>query len=152
MFQSSRIPSGILPRQTSSACSPSSASAISNSSPSRIRRATLRMTLESSTTKQVFIASSFWRPKVAVSTHRPLYVLVRSCRLGMSTDIEHPVHVEHDQEIAVEAMHARRDPREPRVKVHGIALEASHLQPDHFPDRIDQQAIGLALALDPDRH
>jgi hypothetical protein len=30
------------------------------------------MTLESSTTKQVFIASSFWRPKVAVATHRPL--------------------------------------------------------------------------------
>src|SRR5215475_894631 len=130
MFQSSRIASGILPRQASSACSPSSASAISNSSPSRIRRATLRMTLESSTTKQVFIASSFWRPKVAVATHRPLYVLsarlVRSCRLGMSTDIEHPVHVEHDQEIAVEPMHACRDAREPRVEVHGIALKASH--------------------------
>src|SRR5258705_2934761 len=111
MFQSSRIPSGILPRQASSACSPSSASEISNSSPSRIRRATLRMTLESSTTKQVFIASSFLRPKVAVATHRPHSALrlVRSRRLGMIAYIELPVHVELDQMIAVEAIHDRRD-------------------------------------------
>src|SRR5204863_1529088 len=60
MFQSSSTASGMRPRQASSACSPASASEISNSSPSRIRRATLRMTLESSTTRQVFIAASLF--------------------------------------------------------------------------------------------
>src|SRR5215467_8810926 len=152
MFQSSRMASGILPRQTSSACSPSSASAISNSSPSRIRRATLRMTLESSTTRQVFIASFF------LATMSPLPLTVRfslpvcSRRFGVSTDIEYPVHIEHDQEIAIEAMHARRYPRQPGVEIDGIALAARGRQPHHLADRVDQEAVGLALALDPDRH
>jgi hypothetical protein len=58
MFQSSRMPSGIRFRHASTASSPFSASAISNSSPSRILLATLRMTLESSITKNVFMVSS----------------------------------------------------------------------------------------------
>src|SRR5437867_1851333 len=152
MFQSSRMASGILPRQTSSACSPSSASAMSNSSPSRIRRATLRMTLESSTTRQVFIASFFLATTVAVATHRPLSRPEPSRRLGMSANIENPVDVEHDQEIAIEPMHARRHPRKPSVEIDGIALAARRGQPDHLADRIDQEPIGLALAFDSDRH
>src|SRR5262245_3844532 len=138
--------SGILPRQTSSACSPSSASAISNSSPSRMRRATLRMTLESSTTRQVFITSFF----LATVSPLPLPVgLSRpacSRRLGVSANIENPVHIEHDQEIAIEAMHTRRYSREPRVEVDGIALAACRRQPDHLADRVDQEAVGFALA------
>src|SRR5262247_1497329 len=126
MFQSSRIASGILPRQASSACSPSSASAISNSSPSRIRRATLRMTLESSTTKQVFIASFFLATNRRRCHSPSASVFVRSRRLVVFTDFVHPFHVEHVQEFAIEAIHARRDTREPRVEVHGIALEAAH--------------------------
>src|ERR1700728_4739174 len=55
MFQSSRIASGNPRLQTTSSFSPSSASTIWKSRPSRIRLATFRMTLESSTTRHVFI-------------------------------------------------------------------------------------------------
>src|SRR5262249_6704314 len=48
MFQSSRIASGILARHASIAFCPSAASAIAKESPSRMRRATMRMTFESS--------------------------------------------------------------------------------------------------------
>ena len=56
MFQSSSTPSGILRLQASRASLPSAASSISNSSSWSIFRATKRMTLESSTTRQVFMA------------------------------------------------------------------------------------------------
>src|SRR5688572_2098028 len=100
MFQSSRTASGILPRQTSIACSPSSASTISNSSPSRILRATFRMTLESSTTKQVFIATL--TPLHAVTD--TVFVDRFSCRLGSRRDVEYPVDIENHQKLAVEPM------------------------------------------------
>src|SRR5208282_945753 len=58
MFQSSRIASGNPRLQTSNAFSPSSASTIWKSNPSRIRLATLRMTLESSTTRHVLMFAS----------------------------------------------------------------------------------------------
>src|ERR1700687_1225312 len=58
MFQSSRIASGNPSLQTSSAFSPSSASMIRKSRPSRMRLATFRMTLESSTTRHVLISAS----------------------------------------------------------------------------------------------
>src|SRR5258708_31999813 len=130
MFQSSNTASGIWARQTSSACSPSSASTIWNSRPSRIRRATLRMTLESSTTKQVFITTSLYIsagsiplntciPALAFqhlhsSTGIPELALIptlalrptasRSRRLGARADVEHPADVEDDHAPAVEAM------------------------------------------------
>src|SRR3974377_1087763 len=86
MFQSSRIASGSLRRHAFSACSPSSASSICNSSPSRMRRATLRMTLESSTTKQVRIDYSSY----------PLY-----CGRG-GFDLQHAVHVAYHKQMTVE--------------------------------------------------
>src|SRR5450759_3141083 len=64
--------------QASSACSPSSPSTISNSSPSRIRRATLRMTLESSTIKHVFIAHPRYLCSKVQQTFLVLTVMPRS--------------------------------------------------------------------------
>src|ERR1043165_8848316 len=98
MFQSSRIASGNCLRQASSACPPSSASTIWNSSPSRMRRATLRMTLESSTTKHVFmcVSSCFNDPSVAVS-----------CREYLAADVENTVDIDHDKQLSVQAVNAR---------------------------------------------
>src|SRR2546423_7279558 len=97
MFQSSNTASGILLRQLSSACSPSSASAISNSSPSRIRRATFRMTLESSTTRQVFITTSLFRFRLTVKYSQQFFPLHCSCRLSAHSNIENTLDVENDQ-------------------------------------------------------
>src|SRR5262245_38096464 len=108
MFQSSRTASGILARQASSACSPSSASVISKSSPSRMRRATFRMTLESSTTRHVFIAT-LAPLQAVIDTH---FLAAFSCRLGSRRDVEHPIDVENDQQLALEPVHTGRHARE----------------------------------------
>src|SRR6185436_7596939 len=100
MFQSSSTASGNALRQCSSATCPSSASMILKSSPSRIRRATLRMTLESSTTKQVFIAPP---PSQNAARTSPAvrYTLCSRChRFGGG--IQHIVHVEYDHQLTVE--------------------------------------------------
>src|SRR5476651_2165899 len=107
MFQSSRIASGNWRLQASSACSPSSASSILKSSPSRIRRATLRMTLESSTTKQVFI----------IVPHH-VYLQVRpanycqfefksslSCSSLFRAYIKHAIDIDQQQQLPVQAVY-----------------------------------------------
>src|SRR5882672_10047588 len=153
MFQSSSTASGMPTRQTSSACSPSSASLISNSSPSRIRRATLRMTLESSTIRQVFIAPSL-RCRAggpAPLFHAAIQIPCRaSCRLGPGTDLEHTVDIENDEQAPIEPIHARRDTSEPAVEIDRVVLAASRMKLEHLADRIDQQAIGLTPAFDSD--
>src|SRR5947207_8011830 len=137
MFQSRSTASGMRARQTSSACSPSSASWFSNSSPSRIRRATLRMTLESSTTRQVFITPSlFYRapPRTVIVFRRS--DSRTSCRLRMNAEVEDPVHVEDNQKASVESVYASRHTREPRVQIDRIVLAASRLELEHLADCI----------------
>src|SRR5476649_2607481 len=102
MFQSSRIASGSWRLQASSACSPSSASTIWNSSPSRIRRATLRMTLESSTTKHVFIVVPH-SVYLQVPSYKPFRILKASrrdwpCSAILAADIENAVDIDHHQQ------------------------------------------------------
>ncbi len=58
MFQSSSTASGMAARHHARASMPSAASAISKPMSSRTRRATLRITRLSSTTRQVFTACS----------------------------------------------------------------------------------------------
>src|SRR5215813_12269743 len=107
MFQSSRTASGIERLQASSAFSPSSASTIWKSRPSRMRRATFRMTLESSTTRHVLMAAS-----LACSPAGTLsFQLVASssdalCRLRFRREFEHAIDVEDDHELAVETVDA----------------------------------------------
>src|SRR5215471_14841007 len=108
MFQSSSTASGSWRLQCSSAFSPSSASMIWKSRPSRIRRATLRMTLESSTTRHVLIlrplASSSSLTGRSQSTSNLLrYAL---CRLHFRREFEDAIDVEDDHELAVEAVDA----------------------------------------------
>src|SRR4029077_7528406 len=98
MFQSSRIASGNCFLQASSACSPSSASTIWNSSPSRIRRATLRITLESSTTKHVFIA----HPRYFRSKVQTFLFHTHSCRDRTSADVENAVDIDDDKQLSIQ--------------------------------------------------
>src|SRR5580692_11038519 len=115
MFQSSRMASGNCRLQVSMASSPFSASVIWKSSPSRIRRATLRMTLESSTTKQVFIMSSLHASRA------------------------HPVDVENDQEVPLEPVHARGDAAEIAIEIDRVGLALVVGQLEHFADRVDEK-------------
>src|SRR5436305_12930818 len=106
MFQSSSTASGNAPRHCSRACCPSSASMILKSRPSRIRRATLRMTLESSTTRQVFIAPPpSPKPTTAAPASRYAWTLRRHRFGGGVEDI---VDVEDDHQLTVEPVHAAR--------------------------------------------
>src|ERR1700753_1187919 len=105
MFQSSRIASGNVRLQNSSAFSPSSASAIWKSSPSRMRRATLRMTLESSTTRHVLmLAPQTFVSDISISTS--VAGIARLRRFQLRRDFKNAIHVEHDHQLAVEAMDA----------------------------------------------
>src|SRR5580700_1578139 len=138
MFQSSRMASGNCRLQVSMASSPFSASMIRKSRPSRIRRATLRMTLESSTTKQVFITSSLQ----ASRAHPPRFhshpnsdslsspALSRRRRFGAK--IEHPVDIEDDQQLAVEPINPRRNAAKVAVEIDRIRLALAVRQLEHF--------------------
>src|SRR5215203_6181599 len=144
MFQSSRIASGKPRWHAPSACSPSSASVIENSMPSRMRRATFLMTLESSTTKQLFILPTPFE-LLNVPT-------VASCGNGTVPDVQHAVDVEHDHELAFEPVDAGGDPRQPRIEIGGLGLAGAVAKRHHLADRVDQEAIGFALELNADRH
>src|SRR5581483_7125143 len=153
MFQSSRIASGRPRLQASSAFSPSSASMIWKSSPSRMRRATLRMTLESSTTRHVLILApqqQFPFREILVSTL--LDAAARLRRLQLGHDFKHAIDVEHDHELTVEAMDTTGELGHTRVEIDRIFLTAVFRQPQHLADLVDQQAIGLAAQVDADRH
>src|SRR5438552_15937463 len=122
MFQSSRIASGNPRLQTSSAFWPSSASRIWKSRPSRMRLATFRMTLESSTTRHVLIsASASSRKGTFPLQFKFTHVL---CRQHVRCDFEHAVDVEHDHELAVEAMHAASEFCHARIEVDWVFLPA----------------------------
>src|ERR1700675_4092869 len=137
MFQSSRIASGNPRLQTSSAFSPSSASTIWKSSPSRMRLATFRMTLESSTKRHVLIFSlcffqtqngAFPFPTVSASLPPVL------CRQHVKHDFEHAIDVEDDHELAVEAMHAAGEFGHAGIEVDGVFLPALVGKFQHLAD------------------
>src|SRR6185295_6448108 len=107
MFQSSKTASGSWRLQASSALAPSSASMIWKSRPSRIRRATLRMTLESSTTRHVLIFGLYFHsPKGTF----PIWLFCASlfflCRHQIRHDFEDAIDVEYDHELTIEAVDA----------------------------------------------
>src|SRR5579875_3845486 len=155
MFQSSRMASGIWRWQASIASSPFSASMISKSRPSRILRATLRITLESSTTRQVFIVShsSFAGEPAATVLAVPSIFMRRGLGGGrVGAQVEHPIDVQHDQELAVEAVYAGRQGGEPAVEIDRIGLAVAVRQLEHFADAVDQQPERFAAGFDADRH
>src|SRR5664279_3985417 len=124
MFQSSRIASGNPSLQTSSAFSPSSASMIRKSSPSRIRLATFRMTLESSTTRQVFISASasFRIPKGTFALQLGFAPSLPPvlCRQHVRHDLKNAIDIENDHELSVETMHTVGKLRHPRIEIDAV--------------------------------
>src|ERR1700756_3972432 len=96
MFQSSRMASGSPRLQISSAFSPSSASTIWKSNPSRIRRATLRITLESSTTRHVLILASYFPDPLWDIVCRQQRGLRRLRRQQIGRELEHAIDIEDD--------------------------------------------------------
>src|SRR5438067_10948428 len=141
MFQSSSTASGSFRWQISSAFEPSSASVTSNSRPSRIRRAILRTTLESSTTKHVFILVLRLRCFRGLRSH-----------LHFSFEFEDAIDVEDDHELAVEAMDAAGELGHAGIEVDGVFLAAVVAQFEHLADLVDQKTVGLAAQVDADRH
>src|SRR3954451_5827445 len=153
MFQSSRIASGSPRLQASRAFSPSSASTIWKSSPSRIRLATFRMTLESSTTRHVLIFSLY-----SFQSRRDVSLPVTpSCRAALRSqqgryDFEDPIDIEDDHELTIEPMHAAGQLRQTRIEIDGIFLAAIVGKPQHLADLVDQQPIGFAAQVDAEGH
>src|SRR6476469_6229553 len=144
MFQSSRIAVGIADLQASSAFSPSSASTISNPNSSRMRRAIFRTTLESSTTRHVFIfRSSFLR-----AAHLPIRLCGEHRRWH---DFEDAIDVEDDHELTVEAMDAAGELGHAGIEVDGVFLAAVVGQPENLSDLVDQEPVGLAAQIDAHR-
>src|SRR5882724_11846013 len=153
MFQSSRMASGNPRLQISSAFSPSSASMIWKSSPSRIRLATFRMTLESSTTRHVLIlASACSDPRRDVCIAAYALPVTNLCRHHVRHDFENAIDIEHDHELAVEAMHAAGELGHAGIEVDGIFLAAVIGELEDLADLVDQQAIGFAAQVDANRH
>src|SRR5215475_6705993 len=153
MFQSSSTASGIARLQTSSAFSPSSASTIWKSRPSRIRRATLRMTLESSTTRHVLIVGLLL-PDPQQGTFPIFNQSARPPSRGLCIrrQFEHAIDVEDDHQLAVEAVDAARELGHARIEIDGVFLAAVLGQAQHLADLVDQKAIGFPAQIDADRH
>src|ERR1043165_204215 len=149
MFQPTSTAAGLVPRHCSSACCPSSASVILKSRPSRMRRATLRMTLESSPTRQVFMAPHLLPGSVPGLRSAALSLL---CGQRLRRAIEYVIDVENDHELSIEAMHASGHPREPRIEIDRVRLQRRLAELHHLADRIDQQAVGFTLEFDADGH
>src|SRR3954447_7257966 len=148
MFQSSRIASGKPRLQTSSAFSPSSASTIWKSRPSRMRLATFRMTLESSTTRHVLISASCLFKKGTFPMHLRSRTLPGLCRQHVRHDFEHAIDIQHDQQLTVEAMHAAGELGHPGIEIDGVFLSPLVGKPQNLADLVDQQAIGFAAQVD----
>src|SRR5271155_1384533 len=141
MFQSSRIASGICRWHVCTASSPFSASTIWKSSPSRIRRATLRMTLESSTTKHVFIVSSLYpsRRWPLPPQFKTLISVHTSCRGRLGAEVKHPIDVENDEKLPIEPKHAGGHASELAVEIDRVGLAFAVRQFEDLAHRIDHK-------------
>src|SRR5512141_3136073 len=138
MFQSSRIASGRPRLQTSNAFSPSSASTIWKSRPSRIRLATFRMTLESSTTRHVLISASTTSDPERDDCRSSLRLSAADlCRQHLRHDFEDAIDIEDDHELTVEAMHAAGQLGHAGIEVDGVFFAAVVWKPQHLADLID---------------
>src|SRR5438105_10170481 len=139
MFQSSRTASGMASLQDASACSPSSASVIWKSMSSRMRRAIFRTTLESSTTRQVFI---FRPPCLSSVTLRGLF----------SARFRERDRCRGHHELAVETVNAAGQLGHAGIEIDRVFLAAVIVEFQDLADLVDQQAVGLAAQIDADRH
>src|SRR5579859_2954582 len=139
MFQSSNTASGIERLQASSAFSPSSASTIWKSRPSRIRRATFRMTLESSTTRHVLMAASlvFSSPTGTFPFQFAAPDALRG--LCIRREFEHAIDIEDDHELAVEAVDAAGELGHAGVEIDGVVFFAVLGQAQDLADLVDQE-------------
>src|SRR6185295_17233216 len=126
MFQSSSTASGSSRLQASSAFSPSSASMIWKSRPSRIRRATLRITLESSTTRQVLMLSPYSSNSLAGRLHslRKSAFAICLSRHQVGCDLQHAIDIEDDHELAVEPVDAAGELGHAGIEVDGVFFAA----------------------------
>src|SRR5215207_2039949 len=103
--------------------------------PSRIRFATLRITLESSTTRQVFMMSL-----TLPLADWPAF-LAASCGQFQRFKIEQPVDIENHEQFVLEPVDAGCDTFQPVIEInrHGLC-------------GVDDEPVGLAFGIDADGH
>src|SRR5882672_2072834 len=147
MFQSSRMASGNPRLQISSAFAPSSASMIWKSRPSRIRRATFRMTLESSTTRHVLIFGLCFSPIPNRDVSIFNFYLRCDCR-GLRRhqirhEFEHAIDIEDDHQLSVEAMDTAGELGHAGIEIDGVFLAAVIGESENLPDLVDQESVGF---------
>src|SRR5262245_58485023 len=110
-----------------------------------MRRATMRMTFESSTIRQLFIT----RTSGPVSASPAPYLT--SGRLGAPHG-QQARHFENDQQLALQAVDAARDIAPARIEGRGITLVGLGRQAHDLADGVDDQAVELALVVDDHTH
>src|SRR5438552_13555421 len=142
IFQSRRMASGIPWPQRSSASIPSPASETLNASSSRMRRAILRTTPESSTTRQVFIVVT---PFVATARKAS-----GSERGGNACEC--PLDVEDEKQLAGHAVDAGEYPDPASIDIDRARFEFRRIKAQDLADFVDDEAEGLAFELDSGGH
>src|SRR5689334_9641706 len=110
-----------------------------------MRRATLRIMLESSTIRQVFILSSL---HYRCAWHIPPHLRGHS----NSREIERAVGVKRDKNRVVEAKHARCHGAQYRVEIARGRLAIAIGEAEHFADAVHQNAERFRPSLNADDH
>src|SRR5579863_1900165 len=144
MFQSSSMTSGIWRKHASRASWPSAASSIENCKSSRMRRATLRTTRESSTIRQDFMIRYSVAPGHATGD------LLGGFR--PNREVQHTSDVKYDQQRLFQAINAAGDFTPNWIQRRRVALRRLAVEAEHLAHGIDHDAIELAAVIDDDAH
>ena len=104
-----------------------------------MRRATLRITAESSTTRQCFIGKTPDR-------------MMRHAAGLRHRGSQDRVDVEDDEQPVLEAVDAARERGPALVEIHRVRLVARRGELHHLADVVDEEAEGFAAVLEADRH
>src|SRR5438874_11916401 len=112
-----------------------------------MRRATFLMTLESSTTRHVFI--------LGLQLHQiPIgmfsFQLRSSCRHQVRHNFENAIDVEDDHELAVETVNTTGELGHAGVEIDGVFSRAVSVEFQYPAHLADQRALGSAARIAPD--
>jgi hypothetical protein len=74
-----------------------------------------------------------------------------SCGLGNRPELEHPIEIKDQHQLSVEPMHTGADMRELAIEIDWSIFSACSSRFQHLSDLIDQQSVGFAIELYPER-
>jgi hypothetical protein len=72
--------------------------------------------------------------------------------LLLAQKLQHRIHIEDDEEAAVDLVHALRQIGPAAVEMHGIRLEVRGIKPEHLANIINKKSESFTLMLNADGH